>query len=174
MYFGLPEVTSYFSLRNRSMSRCLAFGLIVEIGFKIGIAFVLLGALDFFLQTFLHRRDLKMTKHEIKEEYKETEGNPLVKSRRRSLHRELLEGGIAAAVKRADIIVANPTHLAVAIEYDREEFGAPEGRREGRRFDGGADKKTCDSSVGTDYARCAAGPRALRTGSRRRNSGRTL
>lgn len=102
-----------------------AFGLILEIGFKIGVAFLLLGALDFFLQNFLHKRDLKMTKHEVKEEYKETEGNPLIKSQRRALHRELLEQGMAAAVRTADVVVANPTHIAVAIKYDKANQDAP-------------------------------------------------
>lgn len=107
------------------VSVAYTFNLVVEIGFKIGIAFLILGAVDFFLQNYLHKRDLKMTKHELKEEYKETEGNPLIKSQRRALHRELLQQGMAAAVPQADVVVANPTHLAVALKYDKEGGGAP-------------------------------------------------
>ncbi len=101
------------------------FGLVVEIGFKIGIVFLILGGVDFFLQRYLHRRDMKMTKHEVKQEYKETEGNPLIKSQRRFLHRELLSEGLAAAVKQADVVVANPTHVAVALKYDKKQNNAP-------------------------------------------------
>ncbi|NNE65824.1 MAG: EscU/YscU/HrcU family type III secretion system export apparatus switch protein [Pyrinomonadaceae bacterium] len=102
-----------------------AFRLVVEIGFKIGIVFLILGVVDFFLQGYLHRRDLKMTKHEVKEEFKETEGNPLIKSQRRALHRELLEQGLISGIRSADVVVANPTHIAVALKYDKSENGAP-------------------------------------------------
>lgn len=101
------------------------FGLVVEIGLKIGLAFLILGAADFFLQRFLHRHEMKMTKHEVKEEYKETEGNPLIKSQRRMLHREILSQSLAAAVRDADVVLANPTHVAVALKYERGENSAP-------------------------------------------------
>lgn len=100
-------------------------GLVVEIGLKVGLAFLALGALDFFLQRMLHRRDLKMTKQEVKDEYKETEGDPLIKAHRRALHREILAQSLAAAVRDADVVLANPTHLAVALKYDRGTAGAP-------------------------------------------------
>jgi flagellar biosynthesis protein FlhB len=100
-------------------------GLVVEIGLKVGLAFLALGALDFFLQRMLHRRDLRMTKQEVKDEYKETEGDPLIKAHRRALHREILAQSLAAAVRDADVVLANPTHLAVALKYDRGTAGAP-------------------------------------------------
>lgn len=101
------------------------FGLVLEIGLKIGLAFLILGGADFFLQKMLHRQDMKMTKHEVKEEYKETEGNPLIKAQRRALHREILSQSLAAAVRDADVVMANPTHVAVAIKYDRGKANAP-------------------------------------------------
>jgi flagellar biosynthetic protein FlhB len=101
------------------------FGLILEIGLKIGIAFLILGGADYFLQRFLHRQEMKMTKREVKEEYKETEGNPLIKSQRRALHREILSQSLAAAVRDADVVMANPTHVAVAVKYDRGNANAP-------------------------------------------------
>lgn len=101
------------------------FGLILEIGLKIGLAFLVLGAADFFLQRILHRRELKMTKHEVKEEYKETEGNPLIKAQRRFLHREILSESMAAAVRGADVVLANPTHISVALKYERGKTDAP-------------------------------------------------
>lgn len=101
------------------------FGLILEIGLKIGLAFLILGGADFFLQRILHRRELKMTKHEVKEEYKETEGNPLIKAQRRFLHREILSQSVAAAVRGADVVLANPTHISVALKYERGTANAP-------------------------------------------------
>lgn len=99
--------------------------LVFEIGLKVGLAFLLLGAGDYFLQRYLHRKELRMTKHEVKEEYKETEGNPLYKSRRRQLHREILMQSVLAAVRQANVVVVNPTHVAVALRYDREAMSAP-------------------------------------------------
>lgn len=101
------------------------FGLILEIGLKIGLVFLVLGAADFFLQRILHRRELKMTKHEVKEEYKETEGNPLIKAQRRFLHREILSQSMAQAVRNADVVLANPTHISVALKYERGKSDAP-------------------------------------------------
>ena len=101
------------------------FSLILEICLKIGIAFLILGGLDYFLQRFLHRQEMKMTKHEVKEEYKETEGNPLIKAQRRALHREILSQSLAAAVRDADVVMANPTHVAVALKYERGKANAP-------------------------------------------------
>lgn len=109
-----PDVVAPFTL-----------GLVIEIGLKVGIAFLALGALDFLLQRLLHRRDLKMTKQEVKDEYKETEGDPLIKAQRRALHREILTQSLAAAVRDADVVLANPTHLAVALKYERGTAGAP-------------------------------------------------
>ncbi len=109
-----PEIVSIYT-----------FGLVLEIGLKIGLAFLILGAADFFLQRFLHRHDMKMTKHELKQEYKESEGDPLIKAQRRYLHREILSQSVAAAVRDADVVMANPTHVAVAVKYDRSKSDAP-------------------------------------------------
>ena len=109
-----PDVASSF-----------AFALIFEIGMKVGLAFLLIGGADYFLQRFLHRRELMMTKHEVKEEYKETEGNPHYKSMRRRLHREILMQSVMAAVRQSTVVVVNPTHLAVALRYDRATMSAP-------------------------------------------------
>src|ERR671917_111016 len=102
-----------------------AVALIFEIGIKVGIAFLAIGAADYFLQRYFHRKELMMTKHEVREEYKETEGNPLHKSLRRQRHREILMQAMMAAVRRANVVVVNPTHLAVALSYERDTMGAP-------------------------------------------------
>jgi flagellar biosynthetic protein FlhB len=68
---------------------------------------------------------LKMTKEEVKEEHKMQEGDPLVKSRLRERMRELLTKNMAANVPKADVVIANPTHFAIALEWQREKMAAP-------------------------------------------------
>jgi flagellar biosynthetic protein FlhB len=102
-----------------------AVSLIFTIGLRVGVAFLVIGAADYFLQRYFHRRELMMTKHEVREEYKETEGNPLHKSLRRARHREIMMQAMMDAVRRANVVVVNPTHVAVALSYERETMGAP-------------------------------------------------
>lgn len=102
-----------------------AVSLIFTIGLRVGVAFLVIGAADYFLQRYFHRRELMMTKHEVKEEYKETEGNPIHKSLRRARHREILMQAMMDAVRRANVVVVNPTHVAVALQYERDAMGAP-------------------------------------------------
>ncbi|HEX2269825.1 MAG TPA: flagellar biosynthesis protein FlhB [Pyrinomonadaceae bacterium] len=96
-----------------------------QIAWKVAVAFVVLGVADRFLQKFLHLKEMRMSKQEVREEYKETEGNPLFKSARRRLYLEMLQQSMMAAVKKADVVVVNPTHVAVALKYDRTEMDAP-------------------------------------------------
>src|SRR5262249_5553132 len=99
--------------------------LLLEIGWKVGGAFLVIGAADVLLQRYLHRKELRMTKQELKEEYKETEGNPHHKHALRQLHHEILSQSMAAAVQQADAVVVNPTHVAVALKYTSETMSAP-------------------------------------------------
>lgn len=99
--------------------------LIFDIGIRVGIAFLVIGAGDWFLQRFLHLKEMRMTKDEVRREYKESEGDPLIKYMRKRLHREILAQSMMAAVQRADVVVVNPTHVAVALAYDRANNSAP-------------------------------------------------
>src|ERR1700754_2245430 len=83
----------------------LMFQMVIE----VGMAFLVLGGLDFLLQRFLHLKEIRMTKQEVKDEYKETEGNPLHKAARRQRHREILMQDLIEAIKRASVVVVNPT-----------------------------------------------------------------
>lgn len=99
--------------------------LIFNIFLKVGLTFIVIGGADFFLQHFLHKKELMMTKQEVKEEYKEMEGDPYIKARRRYLHREIVSQSMASAVKQSNVVVANPTHLAIALSYENGSSGAP-------------------------------------------------
>ena len=89
------------------------------------IILVLLAILDYIYQRWEYEKSLRMSKQEIKDEYKNTEGDPLIKSRIRRLQREIAQKRMMAQVPKADVIITNPTHLAVAIQYDHENMMAP-------------------------------------------------
>lgn len=108
-----------------SVGLSFIFNLSMQMLLTVGLAFVLIGGADFFLQKFLHKKELMMTKQEVKEEWKEMEGDPYIKSRRKQLHREIISQSMAAAVQKAQVVVANPTHLAVALSYEQGSLGAP-------------------------------------------------
>ncbi|HUN65399.1 MAG TPA: flagellar biosynthesis protein FlhB [Bacteroidota bacterium] len=95
------------------------------IGLKIGLAFLGLAALDYFYQRYQYEQDLRMTKQELKEESKQTDGDPIVKSRIRLLQRRIAYRRMMHDVPKADVVVTNPTHYAVALKYDAEKMSAP-------------------------------------------------
>jgi flagellar biosynthetic protein FlhB len=103
----------------------LTLMLTVRLLTAVCIATVLLVVADLMLVRFQWRRDLKMSKQEIKDEHKQAEGDPLVKARMRSLARDRARRRMIADVPRATIVLANPTHYAIALRYVREEGGAP-------------------------------------------------
>jgi flagellar biosynthetic protein FlhB len=87
---------------------------------------LVVAAIDVPLQKFLHKSRLKMSHQEFKQENKESDGNPHVKGRLRQRQRELSQSGSVAAVPKADFVVMNPTHFAVAIRYDDKTMSAPQ------------------------------------------------
>ena len=103
----------------------VAGGLILR-AFVYGFFFYLsLAILDYFMQKKKFERSLRMSKQEIREETKEVEGNPLIKSRIRSLQREMARRRMMAEVPKATVIITNPQHLAVALRYQEKELAAP-------------------------------------------------
>ena len=99
--------------------------LIIDIFLKIAIVLVILAALDYFIQFMFHRKDLMMTKQEIKEEYKQMEGDPQIKSKIKQRQREMSQRRMMQAVGDATVVITNPTHIAVAIKYVEGEMEAP-------------------------------------------------
>ena len=85
----------------------------------------MLAVVDYFYQRFEHERELRMSKEEVKEETKSTEGDPMVKGRIRSIQRRIAYRRMMQDVPKADVIVTNPTHLAIALQYDADEMRAP-------------------------------------------------
>jgi flagellar biosynthetic protein FlhB len=107
---------------------------ILKIFFRVCIVMIFLAAMDYAFQKWQFEQQLKMTKQEIKEEYKHTEGDPLIKSRIRKVQMEVARRRMMQEVPEADVVVTNPVHLAVAIKYDRAKMSAPHVIAKGAEF----------------------------------------
>ena len=92
---------------------------------KMALMLFVLGLFDYLYQRWEFERSIRMSKQEIKEEYKQMEGDPLVKRRIRQRQRELARKRMMSEVPKADVVITNPTHLALALQYDREIMEAP-------------------------------------------------
>lgn len=93
--------------------------------FKIACAFLILSLLDYFYQWWKHEQDLKMTTQEVREEMKNLQGDPQIIARRRQVQRQLVANRLKSTVPKADVVVTNPTELAVALQYNPAEMAAP-------------------------------------------------
>ncbi len=96
-----------------------------EIVLKMGIAYIIIAIADSIFQKWKFKEDLKMTKHEVKEETKQTEGDPKIKGRLRQLMRQRIRRIMFKNASEADVVITNPEHYAVALKYDRENMAAP-------------------------------------------------
>ena len=101
---------------------------------KIGGVFVLIAAFDAFYQRRRYTKDNMMSKYDVKQEYKQSEGDPQQKADRKAMHREIMDSAAPSAVKGADVVVRNPDHIAVALKYDGEEGVAPTVVAKGNRI----------------------------------------
>ncbi|MEO3945088.1 flagellar biosynthesis protein FlhB [Gorillibacterium sp. CAU 1737] len=99
--------------------------LTVSLGIKIGIILVILAILDYAYQKFDHEKNLRMSKQDIKDEYKKTEGDPKIKGKIREKQRQMAMSRMMQEIPNADVIITNPTHFAVALKYDADEMAAP-------------------------------------------------
>lgn len=99
--------------------------LIFSLAMKVCLAFAIVAFFDFLYQRWDYEKNLKMTKQEVKEEYKQMEGNPEIKGRIRKAQRQMAQSRMMQKVPEADVIIRNPTHFAVALKYDPDCNGAP-------------------------------------------------
>ena len=99
--------------------------LAISMALRIGMVYLVIAAADYVYQRWKYLRSLRMTKEEVKEDFKRTEGDPLLKGRIRSQQRSIARMRMMANVPKASVIITNPTHLAIAIEYDPENMAAP-------------------------------------------------
>lgn len=98
---------------------------VINMGLKISLVFMVVAFADLFYQRWKFHEDIKMTKQEVKDEYKNAEGDPQIKGKIRQKMREASQRRMMQDVPRADVVITNPTHFAVAIRYDANEGSAP-------------------------------------------------
>lgn len=92
---------------------------------KIGVVFAVIAVIDLLYQRWDYEKKIKMSKHEVKQEYKQMEGDPLIKGKRRELQQRMAMQRMMQQVPDADVVVRNPTHFAVALKYDDDSSSAP-------------------------------------------------
>lgn len=116
-----------FVLYDISLKQAVALvgNFVIDVGLKISLVYLVIGIADFTYQKLKFKDDMKMTKQEVKDEYKNTEGDPQIKGRQRRKMQEVSQKRMMQDVPKADVVITNPTHLAVAIQYDAETSPAP-------------------------------------------------
>jgi flagellar biosynthesis protein FlhB len=121
------DIRSILHLGELEMAPAFAASceLVYALGLKLAVILLVLAIIDYAFQRWKREADLKMSKQELKEELKRMDGDPLVKQRRARVARQLAMQRIAAAVPKADVIVTNPTHFAVALQYESGDMRAP-------------------------------------------------
>lgn len=129
----MPAILSMSSLEILPMFAA-ACGLAYSLALKLALILLVLAILDWAYQRWQRERDLRMSKEEVKEEMKRMEGDPMIKQRRARVARQLAMQRIGAAVPRADVVVTNPTHFAVALRYDAATMKAPKVVAKGADF----------------------------------------
>lgn len=115
-----PMMVAVGAIAGEMLVRCMGLLLVI-------------GAADYAFEWWDHEKQLRMTRQELKRDLRESEGDPQIRSRRRQLRRTVLAQGISAEMPRADVVVTNPTHVAVALRYDASSMAAPKVVAKGRR-----------------------------------------
>ncbi|MGK5089270.1 EscU/YscU/HrcU family type III secretion system export apparatus switch protein [Bdellovibrionota bacterium FG-2] len=136
--YGLVKAEIFNSpayLTSEPVSIIAGYGHAAKVIFMalIGVLIVF-AALDFAYQRFEFMKNLRMTKEEAKQEHKEREGDPQIKARIRTIQRDMARKRMMQAVKKADVLITNPTHFAIAIVYDKEKMFAPKVVAKGADF----------------------------------------
>ena len=103
----------------------ILFDLVIDLGMKVSLVYFVLAVADLFFQKWKHKQDLKMTKQEVKDEYKNQEGDPKIKSQQRQRMQQASRRRMMQSIPEADVVITNPTHFAVALKYDNTVNQAP-------------------------------------------------
>lgn len=130
------EFDSFFLLPDMSvMDIATTMGrTAVILGLKVGAIMIVIAILDYLYKRYDFEKSIKMSKQDVKEEHRDTEGSPELRGRIRQAQREMSRQRQMEAVPLADVVVTNPTHLAVALKYDSGEMGAPQVIAKGERL----------------------------------------
>ncbi|KAF0195862.1 MAG: flagellar biosynthetic protein FlhB [Bacillota bacterium] len=102
----------------------VAGSVLMRVAVRVGVVYLVIGIADFMFQRYEHSKNMKMSKHEVKEEHKQVEGDPQIKARQRERQRTLATRRMFSEIPTATVVITNPTHFAVVLKYD-ENGGAP-------------------------------------------------
>lgn len=122
---ALPVLILMPFSRNKLSILAILMDMMYQIAMNTAFAYIVFAAADYYFQRKQHNKTLMMTKQEVKQEYKEMEGNPEIKGQRKQLHREMVMSDTVQKTRRSTAVVSNPTHLAIAILYNRETTKLP-------------------------------------------------
>lgn len=129
--FAILLIQGYFyeilhlSIESPPQSIIHALEILAWMFLALSCTLIIISAIDAPYQSYNHHKQLKMTLQEVKDEYKNSEGDPMIKGRIRRLQREMSQRRMMQAVPDADVVVTNPTHYSVALKYDTDKAGAP-------------------------------------------------
>ena len=131
LYMAYSSIKSHqndiFILYELPLKRAVALvgDIIINTGLKISIVYLIVGIVDYIYNKHKFNEDMKMTKQEVKDEFKNTEGDPAIKGQQRKRMQEASQRRMMQEVPKADVVITNPTHFAVAIKYDADTNQAP-------------------------------------------------
>ncbi len=130
------DMDSFIAYMDMSVGQIFALSgsVIIKLAFRIVLMLLVMAILDYAFQRWDYEKNLRMTRQEVREEVKQQEGDPMVRSRVRNLQREMSQRRMMDDVGTADVVVTNPTHVAVALKYDVETMGAPRVVAKGQRL----------------------------------------
>ena len=130
------EADTLLALVDMTIGQIFGIGaeIVLDLGFRVALVLLLMAVLDYAFQRWDYENNLKMTKQELKEEQKQQEGDPVLRSRVRSLQRDMSRKRMMSDVGESDVVVTNPTHLAVALKYDPSKMVAPIVMAKGQRL----------------------------------------
>lgn len=125
--YALAQIVTIINLPDVNVGGIVAYlgKAVVSIALRAGGVLFVMAVFDYMYQRWSHNKELKMSKQEVKEEHKQSDGDPQIKSKIKQKQREMAMSRMMADVPQADVIITNPTHFAVAIKYDREISDAP-------------------------------------------------
>lgn len=130
------EAETLLALIDMTIGQIFGLGadIVLDLGFRVALILLVMAVLDYAFQRWDYENNLKMTKQELKEEHKQQEGDPVLRSRVRSLQRDMSRKRMMSDVGESDVVVTNPTHLAVALKYDPSNMVAPIVMAKGQRL----------------------------------------
>lgn len=125
-------IKNYLPLSSKAMQMPLELGsrqfwdMLWDLAMRLALMLLVMAFADYFYQKWDFEKSIRMSKKEIKDEYKQMEGDPQIKQKIRQKQREMAKQRMMADVPKADVVITNPTHIAVALQYDREMMKAPQ------------------------------------------------